>query len=768
MHQLEGREGVGAEQGREVLAGEPQHNEVAAGPHGGGPGRAIQDGHLTEARAPAKDGDGALEVAFALEHLDPSIEHDVPGISRVALREHDPAIAHPAYVDDIDDAGELFGGQVAKHGRIEEELERLFGARRRGHGSHSWDGERLGRGAARRHRVSRCRRTRISMSRTGLATGERVGRWRVTAPAPAVGGVHRARVADDTGRPGEALVLGSDASWEARHAFAERHRALAGLRSEHLCHTLEVVEEASRVVVIRQPTEDATLADASLPLRGDLVAAIGARLATAVQDAGPYLPSAVFLHDIALDAEGQPIFAPLAIEPSDIGRDTLGQVAPEAFQGAAPDSDAALYGLGAVLYHLCTNHPLSARGDGAAPPPVPASSRRHGLPQPLDRALATLLDVTPETRRGALPWLQEAAGTVEDLRPSTRTSRSVGRTGEVIYTRVGPSARDRRGMQAPAALVVLSPEAYQRLEPGARALAQGLAGVGARFADRHASDGHPLVLSTAGGRAAASAEARQLMDAHGLPAEALSGGGVPGAVPFIVGLGVAAVPAFIGVLLLLVGWLPASLGLFALAAVLAVVAAVGGRHLGRGRREGARAIAAHELQQTHRAERSPDGRLDAAWDRIARLRVQLATQDHLPSPAESDLRSALKETEDRLDGISSSVRVSGGSLEHVDASGLRTRLAALERRVATDPAVRGERDRLAATVADLDAVDTHRLRILDDVRNVDADLDDIAAALGHVGVDDPQALSKLAKAVSSDERRRKAQAARAAAHKDGR
>jgi hypothetical protein len=569
-------------------------------------------------------------------------------------------------------------------------------------------------------------------------------------------------VADDTGRPGEALVLGGDASPDARRRFAERHRALAGLRSAHLCQTLEVFEEASRVVVVRQPTEDATLADASLPLRGDLVAAIGARLATAVQDAGPHLPSAVFLHDIALDDHGQPIFAPLAIEPSDIGRDTLGQVAPEAFKDAPPDADAALYGLGAVLYQLCTSHALSSRADGSVPPPVPASSRRHGLPEALDRALATLLDATPEARRGALPWLQEAAGDLDDLRPSTRTSRAGGRTGEVVYTSVGPSGRDRRSLQAPAAFVVVSAEAYQRLSPAVRTLAQGLAGVGARFADHHTAEGHPLVLSTAGGRAAAGAEARRLLDAHGLDTEASSGGGVPGAVPFLVGLGIAAVPAFIGLLVLMVGWFLVSFALFAVAALLVVLAALGGRRLGRGRREGARAIEAHELQLTHRAERSPDGRLDAAWDRIARLRVQLATQDHLPSPAEADLRTALKETEDRLEGIAASVRVSGGSLEHVDASGLRTRLAALQQRVAADPSVRAERDRLAATVADLDAVDTHRLRILDDVRNVDADLDDIAAALGRVGVDDPEALGTLAKAVSSDERRRKAEAARAA------
>ncbi len=338
----------------------------------------------------------------------------------------------------------------------------------------------------------------------------------------------------------------------------------------------------------------------------------------------------------------------------------------------------------------------------------------------------------------------------------------------MVFTSQGPSQRDRRGFQAPAALVALTADAYLGLDPAQRTLAQGLAGVGARFADQHTGDGQPLVLATAGGRAAASAEARRIADTYGLPAEALTGGGVPGSVPFLFGLGVAAIPALLAALVLLLGWWPVSAVMFVLSLLVVVGAAVGGRVLGRGRREGAKAIAAHELQQKHRGERSPDGRLDAAWDRIARLRVQLAEQDHLPAPAEADLRSALKETEDRLDGIAQSVRVSGGSLEHVDASGLRTRLAALERRASSDAAVRAERDRLAATVADLDAVDSHRLRILEEVRNVDADLDDIAAALGRVGVDDPQALSTLARAVSSDERRRKAEAARAeAARREG-
>ena len=95
------------------------------------------------------------------------------------------------------------------------------------------------------------------------------------------------------------------------------------------------------------------------------------------------------------------------------------------------------------------------------------------------------------------------------------------------------------------------------------------------------------------------------------------------------------------------------------------------------------------------------------------------------------------------------------------------RLAALEQRSGSDPSVLAERNRLASTVADLDAVDAHRLRVLDDIRTMDADLDDIAAALGQVGVEDADALSALARAVSSDARRRKATEARRARIAEG-
>ena len=104
----------------------------------------------------------------------------------------------------------------------------------------------------------------------------------------------------------------------------------------------------------------------------------------------------------------------------------------------------------------------------------------------------------------------------------------------------------------------------------------------------------------------------------------------------------------------------------------------------------------------------------------------------------------------------------GKALEQVDSDGLRTRVEALSLRSADDPRARQERDRLARTIADLDAIEAQQRELLASVREIDAQLDSIAAAVGRAGSDDGAGLDRLAQsAVDRRQAERRAAAAQA-------
>jgi chromosome segregation ATPase len=212
----------------------------------------------------------------------------------------------------------------------------------------------------------------------------------------------------------------------------------------------------------------------------------------------------------------------------------------------------------------------------------------------------------------------------------------------------------------------------------------------------------------------------------------------------------------------------------------AVVAAVGGGLVGARasnvRAAHAAATEAHRRQHAERARRSVDGRFDTAWSRLAELRVQLAGLD-LPEAAATDLRSAMRELERRLDGLARVARTTEQTLEKVDASALRTRLKALSTRAASDERARDERDRLARTVADLDAVQERRRGVERELAEVHDALSEVAGVFGQLA--DPgeasdglsrltdttrlvrEAIADEPPAGDSDERSRRAAAARA-------
>ena len=589
----------------------------------------------------------------------------------------------------------------------------------------------------------------------GIGIGERLGRWRVTAHAPEMPGLVRVRVADDAGRVGDALVLGADATATARAAFAARHQQLQHLDPPHLAGVLDVDVQPSQVVVVRSPTEDATVAQIDAPLDSAQVAAVGRRLFQAVQECGAVRQGCVQPHDIGFDEHGLPVLAPVGAPVASLAREELGFVAPEAF---APDgevgADAALYGLGAVLYWLATGRAPQGGSRADRPPPVPVQSLRHGLDDDLAEAIGLLMSPEATLRATALPWLQRAAGPERDLRPSARPRR----VGEVRYTTTTQSESAGRADDSPGAYVLLPAAAWPSLTSAQRSLAAGRAGVALSVADGLARDGYPLVIEASAGASTARSRASELARSTDLPVVAVAAGGVSPWLPAILALLVAAVPAAGGALAALPGWFLLAVPLILLGVMIAGAGVAVGLALRGGRGQRLAAAESHQRQQSHRRTRGGQGRLDAAWSRAAALRVELAEQDHLPEPAEADLRDALRDLEaDLLDTAAGAV-AAGKALSKVDAAGLRTRQEALALRAADDAAARAERDRLAATLADLDAVNAQRDRLLAEVRRIDARLDGIAAAMGRAGADDPQGLDALAR--DSVDRRQAAERAR--------
>lgn len=593
--------------------------------------------------------------------------------------------------------------------------------------------------------------------RTGIATGETLGTWRVTGAGVRVGELTRAPVEDPSGRQAEAWVAGAAVPAERRAAMADHQGRQVHLDGPAHVDVLDVFVDADRVVVVRTPTLG-TLEGIALPLPSGDVAAIGVHLFQAVREAAPQLALALQPDAIAIDPVGHVALGPLGLPPATVPREAIAYTAPEAFRAdaAAPTPDAALYGLGANLYRLATGQAPTGGARSDRPPPVPAGHLRHGLDPDLDRALQLLLSTDPSERAGALPLLQRAAGPLPDLRPSALPSR----VGDVVYTTSSDATVAARPDDAVGGFVLVAADDWSTLSPAVRSHAAGVAGVALAAAEAAAEEGLPIVLATTRGGHAASERASELSAHLGAPVQAVAGGGVPGWVPAGLAAALALLPGGVGAGTLLVGWWPVALMLFVVAAVVVAMGAVAGLAVGRRRSRRRLAQAGHDHLQAHRRARAAHGRLGHVWDRAARLRVALAEQSHLPEPAEIDLRADLRDLEHRLLETATQAEAAGRALGQVDAAGLRTRIAALDLRAGHDPAAREERDRLRRTLADLEAVSAQRDAVLAEARAIDAQLDAIAAAVARSGAGADEGLDTLARdAVARREAERRAMAA---------
>lgn len=231
----------------------------------------------------------------------------------------------------------------------------------------------------------------------------------------------------------------------------------------------------------------------------------------------------------------------------------------------------------------------------------------------------------------------------------------------------------------------------------------------------------------------------------GLPVEYGANTSLPAWIWLASAVAVSSIPAMIGAVALLFGALPVAIVAFVLAGLGVGAGGLATRSAGRPRALHRSGISALQQARAQLTERDADGWLTPQWSRLADLRLQLARAD-LPLAAASDLRSALKEVEARLQRLAEAGQTADRTLRQVDLAALRTKLATLQRR-ADDPQIRAERDRLARTVADLEVVEATRARLAAEASSVNALLAEVSAALGQVGtgteLDEDRALERL-------------------------
>ncbi|MEQ1566601.1 MAG: hypothetical protein ABMA64_13245 [Myxococcota bacterium] len=563
-----------------------------------------------------------------------------------------------------------------------------------------------------------------------MRTGERwADRWELLEALPTRDGMERWRaVAVDTGEPVEILRPTPSVDAASRASFVDLHHTLSRVSDPALARTYDVRSLEGRPYAVRAALEVPTLADLRLPLDSATVAWVGATLAPAVLAAGPATRGALRAVDVGIDAGGRPVLAP-RIDP--LTRVALGStrcVAPESFAGSAADGAAGLYGLGVVLYELVTGRePTLAGAPGRRAPPPPPSSLRHGIPPALDLAIARLMSDDPGQRIGAVPVLQQLAGPPVDLRPTVRAPV----VGPPRATQPNPS-RAAREDSDPGGIVVLPPAALREMSPSERSVVAGHARVPLSVLEQLQRRGLPVVIETTAGASAARSRAKAIRSATGLPVVATAPGGVAAGLWLAVGLMASAVPAVVGLVLLLFGLLPYAALSFALTVALWVAGWLGGRSGAAGwYRPGLAALAvAREVT----AEGAAEGPLAPAWARLGALRLEVAGAD-LPPAVSTDVRDALKEVEDELEALAQVAGAAARTLRQVDLPALRTRLASLSARASSDRSALEERDRVARTVADLEAIDAQARSVgIENGRILDR-LGEISAALAVVGPD---------------------------------
>ncbi len=536
--------------------------------------------------------------------------------------------------------------------------------------------------------------------------------------APGEPDVERWRAIDEGSGEHVELLVPASRSAAARAAFESLHGQLQrAAPTPGLVRTRAMVHHGGRPVAVRAALDGRTLGDLEPGLLStEAVASIGASLIPAVVAAGGATLGALTPRDIGIDAQGQAVIAPLGRPRTRIGPADTRFAAPEAFAGARPDGAAGLYGLGVCLYELLAGQPPSAN------PPAPPSAVRRGIDDGADAAITTLLGKDPASRAGALAQMAERAGAPPDLRALPTRARLHADPGGVRVTTTQARPAFPRGVALVEGAVLAE------LDPAARSALAGAAGLPVDAIDNAASRRVGLVVAELASRAAARERAAALTRELGLPVKAWT--------PSASCLGLAAMVSGVPLLLATsigLAVLGLGTGVFAWVAIIALVLGAGvgvGGAAALFQNRAAAATATAALQATRKAhapwDQDADGR--RVLTRIGSLRGTVARLD-LPATAASDLRGALRDIEQRLDTLREVAEITTSTLAEVDLDGMRARVAAFGARRTE------ERDRLARTVSDLEAVAARRRALHADYRRLEGVLDEVAATLARHDAD---------------------------------
>ena len=590
-----------------------------------------------------------------------------------------------------------------------------------------------------------------------MKIGDELGCWRVIAEAHGERGIARWRVANiSTGEPAEVLGLRAATDSKARKRFAETHQSLLHLKSPRLVQTIDIFHQQQNTYVVREPLEDATLDDVKGPIDQAIVAAIGAQLLPTVLAARQTTHGALTPEDIGLKPDGTPVLAPRARPVQRVGPAVTRWVAPEAFAGQMPDGVAGLYGLGAILYTLATGRAPSMH-DHHNPPPPP-SAFRPGIEKKLDEAVLMLMSADPSRRAGALPLLHDLAVPSIDLRPLVSKKEKMPKhleTGQVVYTTGAPQdvvADD--GSRRPSAsahrddpvfgAVLIPADTLSAMDPSTRSVAAGYAEVPLSVLQELQEEDLPLVIEAHASKAVAKRRTREIKDRSQLPVETAAKSSfllIVGALLLLLGGATMAVVALAMGILGLWLWtlIPLALGFAQLVPALLFMAL-----WFRGRTQLRSAQAGWQRLESKRAAHGRTG-LSQSSRRIAALRRQLATLIDLPVTASADLRNALRDIERQLEALANVADTADQALAQVNLPQLETRLAALNEQTGQHPEKTAQRDRLARTVSDLQAIASRRQALASEIAQIDEALDEVAGVLGQLAEHDSVdgALEKL-------------------------